>query len=198
MIVHECTVRTGGPLTNLATIPSHVNKTFLYHNRIVLDMDASQSSNEFEQIFESRGFPGLKSFEGEWEIVIRGKMGNKSTDFQLLYGDAVMLTIYSIYFPSSTDGDLNIVNDFMDVYNDRPMDDYFEKYIFNPFHRNADFDLLIHRMSGEKTDKIQVTVHSNSRIASYYVEADTKVTSSIKLKITPEDKVEVYQAVLMV
>ena len=149
---------------------------------MVFDMVAS--SNGFEQFFESRGFPGLKSFEGEWEIVIRGKMGNSSTDFELL-GDAAMLTIISTY-ESPTVGKISILGNRI------------HRYTFNPFHPNADFDLSIHRMSGKKAGLIQVTVRSNSRIASYYVETKTMVTDSIRLNIKPEDSREmlVYQAVL--
>ena len=64
----------------------------------------------------------------------------------------------------------------IDLYNDQTMGDYFTKYTFNPFHQNANFYLSIHRMSENKAGLIQVTVRSNSRIASYYVERKTTVT----------------------
>ena len=219
LIVHKFTVRTGGALTNPADIPSHV-RTFPYRNRIVRDMEVRPSS-ESEQIFEYYGTPQF--FEGEWEIVILGKLGIKPTKFELLYGDVVILTILN-FFPYSN-GEFAVrsgpqkkegnKDDYFTKYEvkdqtmedvftkqgikDRTMDDYFRKYGVNPFHRNADFDLSIHHMSGEKAGLIQVTVRSNSRIASYYVETKTMVTNSIKFKINQDKvEVEVYQAVLTI
>ena len=123
-------------------------------------------------------------------------MGNKPTDFELLYGDIVILTILNFYL--SSNGEFSIDPQKKDKSKDQTMDDYFTKYGVNPFHRNADFDLSIHRTSGKKAGLIQVTVRSNSRIAYYFVETETLVTDSIQFKINQvKVEVEVYQAVLI-
>ena len=198
--VLECKVRTGGSFIKPAAIPSHV-KTFPYTNDIALDMVKLPSSNRFEQMFESRGIANSHyKFMPEWEVVIRGKMGDKNTRIRLLGDDAIMLTIDIFY--TKREIQIGPNKPKMEMYNDKRMNDYALIYTYIPFHPNADFDLSIHRMAGKKFGKMQVTVRCNTRIVSYYVNMENKkiISNSIKLKIEPTKSgdvtdVEVYQAV---
>ena len=164
LIVHECIVRTGGPLIHSSEIPKQV-KTFPYYNRYEFNMMSQPMMNG---IWEFTSPLEFKDWKGEWEIVIRGKMGTSGTaKIFLMYGDAIMLDIVShsshnfISFYSKESQSPKLVTH--QPINSDKYSDYFAKYSNSPFQVNTDFELSFHRMSPKKSELEKPAINSNDR-----------------------------------
>ena len=162
--IHECIVRTGGPLIRSSEIPKQV-KTFPYYNRYEFNMTSQPMKNG---IWEATSPLEFKNWKGEWEIVIRGKMGTSGTaKIFLMYGDAIMLDIVShsshnfISFYSKESQSPKLVTH--QPINSDKYSDYFAKYSNSPFQVNTDFELSFHRMSPKKSELEKPAINSNDR-----------------------------------
>lgn len=220
--VEKCKIRTGGGITPVSNIPTHVT-AFPYKRRIFVTLTPSRSTlangvnkESFETFLNTR----LDDGHGSWELVARGRTGSGTfQEFALLYGDKVMLKIRS-YFQSTISGPVITIQNYQktangaETYVSHPinipyLDEYFDTYSNNIMEPHTNFELSVRRLSNQEVGSnypqiFQVTIRVKSRIATYYVKAaplqrpeDENPEDGPSLRFTIEGDVKTYETVIM-